>query len=94
MDEIYQDNNSRYKTGRNSNKLKSKSKTTFMPEILKCFIGIKRLFIWLFSKICFYLSKFSMITQIVLILIPSSIFCVFLILQVHFFLLFLILLQY
>ena len=61
----------------------TKSKRTFLTQINSLLIDIKTFFIWLINKINNVLSKCSMITHFVIILVPISILFIFLIFFIH-----------
>ena len=61
----------------------TKSKRTFFSQINTLLIDIKTFFIWLINKINYVLSKCSMITHFVIILVPISLLFIFLIFYIH-----------
>ena len=57
----------------------TKSKITIFAQINSILINIKNLFIWLINKLNLILSKCSMITHFILILVPVSVLFILLI---------------
>lgn len=61
----------------------SKSKQTFLTRINTMLNDIKTLFLWIMEKINTFLSKCSILTHFIIILIPLSIIFIFLIFFIH-----------
>ena len=59
------------------------SKITNLKKLIKIFICIEYIFIWLIKKINYILSSCTIITQFIVILIPFSITCIILIFLLH-----------
>ena len=74
----------KFKQGPIIESITTKLQKTYLQKVKKCCFDIKRLLIWLMNKIIFFLSKCSILSQIVIILIPFSIICVIVIINVHY----------
>ena len=61
----------------------SKSKQTFFTRMSSVFTDIKTLFLWIMEKINSFLSKCSILTHFIIILIPLSLIFIFLIFYIH-----------
>ena len=61
----------------------SKSKQTFLTRVNSVLIDIKTLFLWIIEKINTFLSKCSILTHFIIILIPLSLIFIFLIFYIH-----------
>ena len=61
----------------------NKSKKTFFTQINSKLEDIKIFFTWLTNKINYFLSKCSMLTHFIIILVPSSLLFIFLIFFIH-----------
>ena len=84
MNTYQNDNFIKYKPDNSLNKIKKENcLISFVKNILNIFINIKKFFSLYIKRINTFISKFSIITQMVIILIPFSIFCLMLILFLH-----------
>ena len=63
--------------------LSPKSHKAIIIKVLNCFLKIKKLIIWLINKIFSFFSKYSILAQINMILIPISVLLALLIISVH-----------
>ena len=61
----------------------SKSKRTFFTQLNSILIDIQNFFVWILNKINQFLSKYSMLRHFIIILIPISIFFIFIIFFIH-----------
>ena len=83
MNNNQNDNFTKYKSENSLNTIKKNCLISFVKKILNIFINIKKFFTRYIKRINTFISKFSILTQMVIILIPFSIFCLMLILFLH-----------
>ena len=77
------DNITKSKSEKTIDKTTTKSKVTFVKKIFNIFINIKKSFAWLIETFNSFISKYSLLTQSAIILIPFSLLCLMLIIFLH-----------
>ena len=77
------DNITKCKSEKTIDKTTTKSKVSFIKKIFNIFINIKKFFVWLIVTFNSFISKYSLLTQFTILLIPLSLLYLSLIIFLH-----------
>ena len=84
MNENQRDSISKIKSDKSLETASNKTKLTIISKITNIIFGLHKIFVWIVKKLYLFVSKYSILIQYSIILIPFSIIAIILIFCVHY----------
>ena len=84
MNENQRDSISKIKSDKALETASNKTKLTIISKITNIIFGLHKIFVWIVKKLYLFVSKYSILIQYSIILIPFSIIAIILIFCVHY----------